>query len=218
MPVDGDLVTTLDSLPDDLPIPADDGAADHLVGTGAPAVELITTGRQLVVLDQLDGATVLFAYPRTGVPGEPMPTGWDSIPGARGCTPQACGIRDAHAEFTALGVRVLGLSTQTPAEQAEVARRLHLTYPLLSDSEGKLTQKWRLPTFTVDGLPLLRRMTLFLTDGVVDGLIYPVFPPDRAARAALAWLHDRSANSPISGEPNTRGSGMAHPIPPRLVR
>jgi len=130
---------------------------------------------------------VIFAYPRTGRPGEPSLGGdaaWNAIPGARGCTPQACAIRDAHAEFTARGVRVFGLSTQSPEDQREAAERLHLPYPLLSDPDAQLG----LPTFEVEGLKLYRRLTLIVRDGVVEHALYPVFPPNEAAAQALATL------------------------------
>lgn len=175
-------------LPPDLPVPADDGAADHLVpGFALPHLALPATDGTLVDLAALPGRTVLFAYPRTGRPGEPSLGGdaaWDAIPGARGCTPQACAIRDLHAELGVLGVRVLGLSTQSPADQREAAARLHLPYPLLSDPAARLP----LPTFAVAGVVLYRRLTLLLRDGGVEDALYPVFPPDRAADDALAWL------------------------------
>ncbi len=175
-------------LPNDLPIPENDGAADHLVpGFAVPHLPLPATDGTTVDLARPTARTVLFAYPRTGRPGEPSPGGdaaWDAIPGARGCTPQACAIRDLHAELGALGVRVLGLSTQSPEDQREAAARLRLPYPLLSDPEARLP----VPTFVVEGVTLFRRTTLFLRDGRVEGVLYPVFPPDRAADEALAWL------------------------------
>ncbi|MEA2374551.1 MAG: hypothetical protein QOD53_1014 [Thermoleophilaceae bacterium] len=181
----------LSSLPDDLPVPEDDGAADHLPGLRVPALDLPASDGTSVDLAALRGRTVMFAYPRTGKPGEQSLGGddaWNAIPGARGCTPQACAIRDTHAEFEALDTRVLGLSTQSPEDQAEAAERLHLPYPLLSDSELRLTRSLRLPSFEVEGVTLIRRLTLFLRDGEVEHVQYPVFPPDAAARRALDWL------------------------------
>lgn len=213
-------VTSYDQLPADLPVPRDDGAADHLSGTRAPAVPLAASTGESVCLDQVPGRTVLFIYPMTGAPGQRLPTEWDAIPGARGCTPQACAIRDSHAEFAAHEATVFGLSTQSPTEQVEAAGRLHLPYPLLSDSDLELTRTWQLPTFSVDGLVLLRRLTIFLSDGVVDGLIYPVFPPDRSAQAALTWLREGPGRTDAA-EPRPGigpGRGLPHPIPPRLVR
>ena len=106
---------------------------------------------------------MVFAYPRTGVPGEEPLGGeasWNAIPGARGCTPQACAIRDLHSDLVGAGARVFGLSTQDTAYQREAAERLHLPYPLLSDARLKLTRALRLPTFEVEGQVLLRRLTL----------------------------------------------------------
>jgi peroxiredoxin len=178
-------------LPDDLPVPKDDGAADHLAGTAVPAVALRATDGTTVRLDELEGRTVVFAYPRTGRPGESSPGGddeWAAIPGARGCTPQACSFRDEHARFAAADTRVFGLSTQDTAYQREAAERLHLPYPLLSDERLELATLLGLPTFEVDGITLLKRLTLFLHDGAIDSVIYPVFPPDRSAEQALARL------------------------------
>lgn len=178
-------------LPDDLPVPKDDGAADHLLGTALPPVALQATDGTSVRLDELKGRTVVFAYPRTGRPGEPSLGGdeeWDAIPGARGCTPQACSFRDEYVRFAAAGARVLGLSTQDTEYQQEAAERLHLPYALLSDERLELATALRLPTFEVDGITLLKRLTLFVRDGVIESVIYPVFPPNGSAEQALARL------------------------------
>ena len=179
------------ALPTDLPVPEDDGAARHLPGSPLPAVELPASDGSRVRLDALGGRSVVFAYPRTGRPGEPSLGGdayWDSIPGARGCTPEVCGIRDSIAGFEALGVRVFGLSTQSSADQAEAAERLGLPYPLLSDERLSLARSLSLPTFEVEGVVVLKRLTLLLSDGVVEDVLYPVFPPDQAAAEALRLL------------------------------
>ena len=178
-------------LPDDLPVPEDDGAADHLAGMALPPVALGATDGTRVRLDELEGRTVVFAYPRTGRPGEPSLGGddeWDAIPGARGCTPQACSFRDEYARFAAADARVLGLSTQDTAYQQEAAERLQLPYALLSDERLELATALHLPTFEVDGITLLKRLTLFVRDGAIESVIYPVFPPNRSAEQALARL------------------------------
>jgi peroxiredoxin len=175
------------SLPSDLPVPVDDGAAAALPGSRLTAIALESTTGERVTLAEVAGRSVVFAYPRTGKPGEASLGGdafWDAIPGARGCTPQACAIRDDHGRFEALGVRVWGLSTQSVEDQREAAARLHLPYPLLSDPSAALG----LPTFSVEGVTLYKRMTLLLRDGVIEDVIYPVFPPDRAAEQALTRL------------------------------
>jgi peroxiredoxin len=178
-------------LPPDLPAPAYDGAASHLPGTALPGVALPASDGSTVRLDALPGRTVVFVYPRTGRPDEEPLGGeeaWNAIPGARGCTPEACSFRDEHARFAAAGARVFGLSTQPPAVQAETVERLHLPYPLLSDERLELGRALRLPTFEVEGVTLLKRLTLLVADGVVVDVHYPVFPPDAAADEALRRL------------------------------
>jgi peroxiredoxin len=176
------------TIPDKLPVPEDDGAADHLLNAAVPAVALKATTGQAVRLEELPGRTVLFCYPRTGRPDEELPPGWDAIPGARGCTPEACGFRDAHQQFAELGVRVLALSTQDPDYQREMADRLHLPFPVLSDERLELTRELGLPTFETSGMTLLKRLTLVIDDGRIAQVFYPVFPPDRHAGEVLDWL------------------------------
>ncbi len=179
-------------LPDDLPVPVDDGAADHLETLRLPDISLPATNGETVELNQLDGLVVLYIYPMTGRPGTPLPDGWDQIPGARGCTPQSCAFRDHHAELQALGASVFGLSTQSTDYQVEARDRLHLLFELLSDSSLALRQSLRLPVFEVAGMELYRRITLIARDGVIEKVFYPVFPPDSNADAVLQWLRDQT--------------------------
>ncbi len=175
-------------LPTDLPAPSDDGACGHLVGMRLPAVLLPSTAGRSVDLARLDGRTVVYCYPRMGRPDQDPPLGWDQIPGARGCTVQSCAFRDHHAELRALGARVFGLSTQDTAYQREAVERLHLPFELLSDAELAFARALRLPTFAVDGMVLIKRLTLVVSDGAVEHVLYPVFPPDKSAEATIAWL------------------------------
>jgi peroxiredoxin len=124
----------------------------------------------------------------TGVPGKPLPEGWDLIPGARGCTPQTCGFRDHHQELVELQVQVFGISTQTTEYQREMARRLQLPFEILTDAELKLCDRLRLPTFEVDGMRLLRRLTMVVRGGRIEHVFYPVFPPNESAEQVLRWL------------------------------
>ena len=181
------------SLPKDLPVPADDGAARHLPHAMVPPIALPSTRfRDVVLADESQrGRVVVYAYPRTGQPDKDPPPGWDAVPGARGCTPQNCGFRDLHAELTAFGVTVYGLSTQTTAYQQEMANRLHLPFAVLSDSALRFARALKLPTFQIAGMTLLKRLTLVLSRGEVEHVFYPVFPPDQSARTVLAWLRER---------------------------
>ena len=176
-------------LPPDLPVPVDDGAARHLEGLSVPALALPSTaGREIDLARQAGGTLVLYLYPRTGRPGEPLPPGWDEIPGARGCTPQSCAFRDHFDDLTALGAGVLGLSAQPLEDQLEFAARVGLPYPLLSDPGLALAGALRLPTFEVADMRLYRRLTLIAREGAIVKVFYPVFPPDRNAADVVAWL------------------------------
>jgi peroxiredoxin len=174
-----------------IPVPQDDGAARHLAGTKLPDLALAATEGAPVNLSKLRGRTVIYIYPRTGVPGVDPPTGWDQIPGARGCTPQSCAFRDHFGELKRLGVAHLyGVSTQDTAYQREAATRLHLPFALLSDEKLALTNALKLPTFSVAGMMLLKRMALIVDDGRIVKTFYPVFPPDKNAAEVVAWLQE----------------------------
>ncbi|MBI2311745.1 MAG: peroxiredoxin [Betaproteobacteria bacterium] len=175
-------------LPDDLPVPGDDGACDHLAGMAVAGVWLLSTNARRVDLSAFAGTTVVYCYPRTGRPDQELPAGWNLIPGARGCTPQSCAFRDHHSELQALGARVFGLSTQDTDYQREAAERLQLPFELLSDANLAFTREMHLPTFPVEGMTLIRRLTLILRDGRIEKVFYPVFPPDRNAADVIAWL------------------------------
>jgi peroxiredoxin len=176
-------------LPDALPVPQDDGAARHLTGLRLPSVPLRATDGSEIDLSKLPGRTVVYLYPRTGVPGQSPPDGWDAIPGARGCTPQSCSFRDHFAELKTLGVaRVFGLSTQDTDYQREAVERLHLPFPVLSDAELKLARAIKIPTFDIAGMTLHKRMALVIDDGVITKVFYPVFPPDKNAEEVIDWL------------------------------
>ena len=175
-------------LPEDLPIPVDDGACDHLTGFLLPDMALMSTEGTLVNLAKLPERTVVYCYPRTGRPDQALPTGWDAIPGARGCTPQSCAFRDHYQELQGLHTGVYGLSTQDTAYQQEAAQRLHLPFPLLSDADLIFTKALRLPTFTVDSMTLIKRLTLIVEDGEIIKVFYPVFPPDQNAANVIDWL------------------------------
>lgn len=172
-----------------LPEPTDDGGARHLKGLVLPDIALAATTGSSVSLARLTGVTVLFVYPMTGRPGVALPENWDQIPGARGCTPQACAFRDLHADLHAAGAgHVYGLSTQDTQYQAEAAERLHLPFPLLSDADLAFARAVGLPMMTVEGRTLAKRLTLIIDRGAVAHVFYPVFPPDRNAGDVLAWL------------------------------
>ena len=176
-------------LPPNLPKPTDDGAAKHLMGMTIPPFSLRSTKGRTVDLRSLSAPrTVIYCYPMTGVPGKPLPEGWDLIPGARGCTPQTCGFRDHYQDLKALKAEVLGLSTQATEYQQEMANRLHLPFEVLSDFQFSLCDALRLPTFEVEGVRLLKRLTMIVRQNKIEHVFYPVFPPNESADQVLHWL------------------------------
>jgi peroxiredoxin len=176
------------TLPPDLPAPVDDGGCAHLTGLAVPALTLNSSRGSVDLAELASGRAVLYVYPRTGRPDRAVPEGWDAIPGARGCTPQSCGFRDHAAELGAHGARVAGLSSQTLEEQAELAERLHMPFPVIADPEMALGAAIGLPIFEFEGTTLYKRVTLILEAGRIAKVFYPVFPPDRNAEEVLAWL------------------------------
>ncbi len=178
----------LQSLPSDLPVPTDDGACDHLAGMRLPSVQLPSTFSETVDLSKLKGTSVVYCYPMTGRPDRALPENWDAIPGARGCTPQSCAFRDRHDEIQNLGARVFGLSTQNTEYQREATERLHLPHELLSDEGLAFTKALNLPTLEVEGMRLIKRLTLVIWNGIIEKVFYPVFPPDANAAEVAAWL------------------------------
>jgi peroxiredoxin len=181
--------SNLDALPPNLPRPKDDGGAKHLRGMAVPDLELPSTSNRQVNLSKISAPRiVVYCYPMTGQPGKPLPAGWDDIPGARGCTPETCGFRDHHNDLATLHAEVFGLSTQSTAYQQEMVKRLEVRFEVLSDEHRVFARALRLPTFTVEGMTLLKRLTLILRNNRIEHVFYPVFPPDTHADEVIAWL------------------------------
>jgi peroxiredoxin len=184
------------SLPDNLPVPQDDGACAHLPGLQLPQLALPTTAGCNVDFSTLAGRIVIFCYPKTGLPGKEPSASWNEIPGARGCTPQNCSFRDEYPNLQRAGAKqVFGVSTQHSSYQQEAAERLDLPYPLVSDEKLALTQALNLPTFDFEGETLIKRLTLIVDGGVITHVLYPVFPPDQSSAETLAWI----SQHPIAG-------------------
>jgi peroxiredoxin len=181
--------TNLNQLPANLPRPTDDGGARHLTGMALPDLELPSTGNRRVNLSKVSAPRiVIYAYPMTGRPDRQLPQGWDDIPGARGCTPETCGFRDHHKDLAKLHAEVFGLSTQDTAYQQEMVKRLEVPFEVLSDEQMAFARALKLPTFTVEGMTLLKRLTIVARSGRIEYVFYPVFPPDKHAEEVITWL------------------------------
>ena len=185
------------TLPPGLPVPEDDGAADHLLGRMLPQLTLESTHGPMSLRALSQDLLVLYVYPRAGRPGVPSLTGWDEIPGARGCTPQSLGFKEAYPRFQELGADVAAISAQTLVDQREFAERNEIPYPILADPELRVAAALRLPTFDVAGLTLYKRLALVVEGCAVVKVFYPVFPPDENAREVLAWLESRGVQAPV---------------------
>lgn len=177
-------------LPEGLPVPEDDGACDHLIGMSLPPVNLVSSSRQLVNMAALRGLNVIYIYPMSGEDDSVLPDNWDSIPGARGCTPQSCSFRDHQKELSEFGANVFGLATQTSDYLAGEVTRIHLPYDLLSDEHLAFQSALSLPVFDIKvaGTTVLKRVTLICDDARISHIFYPVFPPDKSAQHVVDWL------------------------------
>jgi peroxiredoxin len=175
-------------LPADLPIPLDDGSTNHLKGMKLPKVSLQATNGKRIDFAEIKGRLVIYCYPMTGQPNVALPDGWDQIPGARGCTPQSCSFRDHYQELQALGAQVMGLSVQTTEYQQEMADRLHLPFPILSDVDYEFQKALSMPTFVTAGMTLLKRVTLIANHGAIEAVHYPIFPSDSDAAWVVSYL------------------------------
>jgi peroxiredoxin len=193
--------TSLTDLPANLPRPKDDGRARHLKGRAIPDIALPSTANRQVNLSKITAPrTVVYCYPMTGQPGKPLPQGWDDIPGARGCTPETCGFRDHHKDLAKLQAEVFGVSTQDTPYQQEMVHRLEVPFEVLSDAKLAFTRALDLPTFTVEGMTLLKRLTLIVKNGRIEHVFYPVFPPDKHAEEVIAWLKKNPVASQRVGD------------------
>lgn len=189
---------SLTELPANLPRPKDDGGARHLKGMAIPDLALPSTAHRLVNLSKITAPrTVVYCYPMTGQPGKALPAGWDEIPGARGCTPETCGFRDHHKDLAKLQAEVFGVSTQDTPYQQEMVHRLEVPFEVLSDEKLALTRALKLPTFTVDGMTLLKRLTLIVRKGRIEHVFYPVFPPDKHAELVMTWLKSHPVKAQV---------------------
>lgn len=189
-------------LPENLPAPQDDGAARHLPGRTMPSLTFPATDGSVIALDAVGtGRWVLFLYPLTGEPGVDMPRGWDQIPGARGCSQEACGFRDNLAALREHGAeKVLALSSDDARYQQDLVRRLHLPYPMLCDPERRLAAALDLPTFQAHGWTLYKRLTLIVNAITIEHVFYPIFPPCTHADDVLDWLRAHPQSNPTMND------------------
>lgn len=181
-------MTDLLNLPNNLPMPIDDGACQHLNGLSLPSLALETSDGDVIDLAELTGLTVIYIFPMMADPNKALPLGWNDIPGARGCTPQSCSFRDFIQPLRQLNATVFGLSNQSTTALADVKQRLGLPYLLISDQQHQLTKALKLPIFTIGEQQFIKRITLICQNNKITKVFYPVFPPDKSAQQVIAYL------------------------------
>ena len=175
--------------PPELPIPEDDGSCKHLLGKTIPDISLPNQdGNDLKLKREASFRIVLYCYPMTGNPRKPLPPNWNDLPGARGCTPQACSFRDHYDDLIKRNAIPIGVSTQSVSELKEMINRLHIPYDILSDSELKFAKLMKLPTFKIKNFVFIKRLTLIIEQFVIIKVFYPIFPPDLHIYEVLDWL------------------------------
>jgi len=175
-----------------IPAPKLDVSLEYLNNFIIPEIKLQSTSGDEIDLSKLIGLTIIYVYPMTGQPNVALPQGWDEIPGARGCTPQSCSFRDNFSELKNLNIKnIFGLSSQTTKYQKEMSERLHLPYSILSDEKLIFTNALKLPTFKIDNMNLIKRITLILNNNKIIKYFYPVFPPDQNVNEVISWLKKR---------------------------
>ena len=179
----------LSVLPPNLPIPEDDGRCSHLLGKIIPNISLPNQDDIYRKLKRPDSfRIVLYCYPMTGNPKKSLPSNWNNIPGARGCTPQTCSFRDHYDDLVKCNAIPIGLSTQLVPELKEMVTRLLVPYDIVSDSGLKFSRLMDLPTFKIENIVYLKRLTLIIERSIIKKVFYPIFPPDLHIDEVLEWL------------------------------
>jgi thioredoxin-dependent peroxiredoxin len=143
-----------------------------LVDEGHPAPEftLSTDAGDSVSLADLRGQTVvLYFYPKDNTSG---------------CTTQACGIRDAWAEFEATGAVVLGVSPDGEASHAKFRSKYDLPFTLLADTDHAVAEAygvWVEKSMYGKTYMGVERSTFVIgPDGVVQRVFRKVKPAEHA--------------------------------------
>ncbi|MEU8261716.1 MerR family transcriptional regulator [Micromonospora sp. NPDC048999] len=170
--------------------PASSTKPAELTGRPLPPLHFYATNGQPIDLHDLGpGRSIIFVYPLTGRPGVDLPRSLLEVHGARS---QDQWLRDHHAEILAAGAaRVYGLSAQSTGYQRELAHRLRLPYPLIPDPKLTLATATGLPLLTVGDLALYERLTLVVTDDLVEHVFHPIADPAIHALEVMRWLTKR---------------------------
>ncbi len=203
-------MTDFTSLPDNLPVPTADGAADHLTRRLMPTLVLTATDGASVDLGARGpGRTIVYLYPQTGRPGVDLPEGWDDIPGARGCSTEACDFRNHFDELRESGAARVFVSSQSVAYQSELVARLRLPFAMVSDETLALAELLNLPTFVALGeIRLYSRLTLIVLENSIEHVFYPISPPEYPRPPGARMAEEQSSSSLTEGHSRQSKTGL----------
>ena len=182
------------TLPENLPIPENDGKANHLLGRQIPNIILPSTVDSFFDFSSINNRYgILYFFPLMGMPQDDVPQGWDNIPGARGCTPQNISVNKHLKDLEEYDAAPIGISTQPIAELEQLSSMRNLSQVLVSDNKLEFQKQLNVPVFVVDGNTMYKRLTLIVKNSKIIKVFYPVFPPDKHIFEILKWLENDSS-------------------------
>ncbi len=180
-------------LPANLPKPEDDGACDYLVGKIIPDMTLSDKDGNLLNICDLDYKfVILYFFPMMAINEEDLPSGWNDIPGARGCTPQNVTISQNQDELLKYDTIPIGVSAQPKEKLSKLSKLRGLSQILLSDACLEFKDKLDIPTFQMEDKTMYKRLTLIVKDAKIVKVFYPVFPPDTHVFEIIEWIEENS--------------------------
>jgi thioredoxin-dependent peroxiredoxin len=151
------------------------------VGQLAPPFETRSDDGHPVSLAALRGLwVVLYFYPRAMTPG---------------CSIEAQRFEQAMPEFQRLGARVIGVSTDTEARQAQFRDSCSLSFPLLPDSEREVSKLYGALGGVTGLLGLAQRHTFLIDPEGTIACIWRKVSPGRHAGEVLQELESRQAQA-----------------------
>jgi peroxiredoxin Q/BCP len=151
------------------------------IGKAAPKFSLPSSTGDEINLKNFAGkkTVVLYFYPRADTPG---------------CTKEACGFRDALADYDRAKVAVLGISPDSVEDVTKFAEKFHLNFPLLADADHAVAERygvWQQKSMYGKKYWGVARTTFVIGK---DGRVAHVFEkvkPEGHDREVLEWIREQ---------------------------